>query len=156
MITSRGIWIVNLDTNERLPIQMIPTEVRNEPEANWRAISSMGRNNPFYHYTGAEDTITFEVSWYTMTEDRLDVIGACKKLEAWSKSDGGKKGAPDIRIVWGKMFSDAIFKLVSASYQTKLPSRPHDLMPTLAYQNLTFKRISATNRDYADILNPYT
>lgn len=148
---SKGIYIINLNTNERQPIMMVPKEIRFEPESQFKVIASMGRNNPFYHYTGAEDTIEFDISWYATEEDRGDVMRACRTLEAWSKSDGDDSGPPDIQISWGDLFRGITWKMVSAPYVPSLFDRPHQMMPTLATQHLVFKKITEGNLTHEQI-----
>lgn len=62
----------------------------------------MGRNVPMYHFTGAEDIIQFNVSWYCNDpENPEEVINKCRLLEAWSKSNGYQAAPPIVKIEWG-------------------------------------------------------
>ena len=46
----------------------------------------MGRNVPMYHFTGAEDIIQFNVSWYCNDpENPEEVINKCRLLETASE-----------------------------------------------------------------------
>lgn len=151
---SNGLYIINLDTNERIHLQTVPKEIRIGGDSNFKAIASMGRNNPFYHYTGAEDSIEFTISWYANEDDRKDVIRNCKWLQSWTRADGDNSGPPDIRLFFGQLFRDGLFKLTSANYEMSLFDRPHNMLPTLAMQHLTFKRITQVNSEHGDIKNP--
>lgn len=66
-LIKNDIVIANLNVSPAvsLVIQNRPDRLRVEPNATWAAVKSMGRNNPFYFYTGGEDTITFDISWYS-------------------------------------------------------------------------------------------
>lgn len=116
------IIIVNLDARMYLTIQNRPNELRIEPTSSWVSVKSMGRNNPFMIYTGSEDTISFETSWYSNDPSRYeDVVTKCKLLESWTKADGYISGPPLLQIIWGNsgLFQDDYFILYSAPYVLK-------------------------------------
>src|SRR5688500_14575029 len=73
-----NMFLVHLDEFnnrlESLQIQTVPIEMQVTPTANWATIPSIGRNNPFYHYTGGEDTLTFQLDWYSVRDSNWDVI----------------------------------------------------------------------------------
>jgi len=160
---------------ERIIIQNRPSTVEFKGETSWAAIKSMGRNTPMYHYTGAEDIVQFNISWYATDEANPDeVINKCRFLETWTKANAYQAAPPVIRIQWGSgtsvtegdMFKDQLFILTSATYTlknfsdsirvkskgklVKLVSK--GLYPIVATQELIFKRVSATNLSYGDIL----
>lgn len=116
------IILINLDDQVYLTIQNRPRELQVVPQSSWVAIKSMGRNNPFMIYTGNEDTITFETSWYSEDPSRYDdVLVKCKLLESWTKANGYQSSPPLIRILWGNsgMFENEFFILHSAPYVLK-------------------------------------
>lgn len=162
-------------------IQNRPDRLRVEPAATWAAVKSMGRNNPFYFYTGGEDTITFDISWYSIDADhRDDVVNKCRLLESWARADGYISSPPTLRIQWGNsgLFEDDLFILASAPYEltnfqnasrmmrrydndpdtgqriTNTVSQPYDLklLPNCATQTLTFKRVTKNNRTWEEII----
>ena len=90
-LIKNDIVIANLNVSPAvsLVIQNRPDRLRVEPAATWAAVKSMGRNNPFYFYTGGEDTITFDISWYSVdAEHRDDVVNKCRLLESWARANG--------------------------------------------------------------------
>lgn len=160
---------------ERIVIQNRPSTIEFKGETSWAAIKSMGRNTPMYHYTGAEDVIQFNISWYATDEANPDeVINKCRFLETWTKANAYQAAPPVIRIQWGSgtsvtegdLFKGQLFILTSATYTlknfsdsiraktggkfVKLVSK--GLYPVVATQELIFKRVSATNLNYGDIL----
>lgn len=152
-----------------LAIQGKPTTLEINPESTWASVKSMGMNNPFQIFTGSEDTISFEISWYAVDSNREDVINKCRLLESWSKADGYSTSPPTLYISWGssKMFDRDTFILVSApyklsnfqnSYRKGLRSDPKSpiidlgLLPNSATQTLTFKKVTKNNLTHEDII----
>lgn len=182
LLLNNNIRIVNNSVTpyQYVELQNRPWDMRVEPLSNWVSVKSMGRNNPFMVYTGGEDTITLEVSWYATDEEtRLDVLAKCRLLESWTKADGYVKSPPVLNLWWGQsgMFLKDNFILYSAPYtlsnfqvQRTATSEYYGanyrnygneqgreltdlgLLPTCATQTLVFKRVSGTNRSHLDML----
>lgn len=158
-----------------LVIQNRPTSVEFKGETTWASIKSMGRNSPMYHYTGAEDTLQFNISWYCNDPEHPDeVINKCRLLETWSKANGFKAAPPILKIKWGDgigennetLFEDHLYILISAtysmgdfkSYASKGTGSDKlfinkGLFPATATQELIFKRVSSSNLEYSDIIS---
>lgn len=171
---ANNILIFNISTDKYqfIVLQNRPTSVEFKGETSWVSIKSMGRNTPMYHYTGAEDILQFNVSWYANDDKHAnDVITKCRLLESWSKADGYKAAPPILRILWGNsgIFSNQTYILTSATYTLKnfndksriidkdpkiLKIRDYHLYPRIATQELVFKRVSAKNLEYSDIIDP--
>jgi hypothetical protein len=165
--THNSIIIYNLNSSpyEYIEIQNRPDKVEYRGETSWASIKSMGRNTPMYHYTGAEDIIQINVSWYCDDKDNpKEVINKCRLLETWTKSDGYVKAPPVLRIQWGRadIFADQNFILTSATYTLSnfrdLYKKDGELIdgklyPMVATQELIFKRVSATNLRWNDIIS---
>lgn len=154
----------NNNSYESVVIQGMPSEVNYEMDNTWVTVKTNGRNNPFYFYTGSEDTISFDISWYSKQADRKDVIKQCRLLESWSKANAYEAAPPELWISWGsaEMFKDYTFVLVSAPYvlsnfqnacRLTRKSTPIDLglLPNAATQKLTFKRVTSENLTLEDI-----
>jgi hypothetical protein len=154
-------------------LQNRPDKIEFKGETTWASIKSMGRNTPMYHYTGSEDTVQFNISWYCDDPDNPEeVLTKCRLLESWTKSDGYSKAPPILFIEWGNsgMFgskdSDTTQKyiLISATYTLmnfnygyakstgSLPSSGKAL-PRVATQELIFNRVSETNLLTSDIIS---
>lgn len=171
------VIIYNLSKSpyQYIELQVRPKSLDFKGETTWASVKSMGRNTPMYHYTGAEDTLQFNTSWYRTDSDNLDeVVNKCRLLEAWSKADGYRAAPPVLMIQWGDDEQDSLFKdhyyiLISATYTLRDfndTSRVWDsgnnrlgnvlvdgkLYPLAATQELIFKRVSSTNIGYNDIL----
>lgn len=182
-LIKNDIVIANLDVSPAisLVIQNRPDRIKVEPSSTWATVKSMGRNNPFYFYTGGEDTISFDISWYSIDrEHRDDVVNKCRLLESWTRSDGYLSSPPTLRIQWGSsgLFENDLFILTSANYElthfqngarmrkrydndydtgqriSSTVSKPFDLglLPNCATQTLVFKRVSKNNRIWEDII----
>ena len=90
-------------------------------------------------------------------------------MEAWTKANGYQASPPVIQIQWGnsEIFKDHYYILTSATYTLEnfndfiringnkrkdLKVADGQLLPSTATQELVFKRVSATNLSWNDIL----
>lgn len=147
-----------------LVLQNRPTSIKVEQNTTWSTVKSLGMNNPFQIYTGSEDTISFEISWYsTNVRDRSDVINKCKLLESWTKADGYNSSPPFLKLVWGDsdLFINDLFILSAAPYQLTnfQQAAKHKgeilnlkLLPNLATQQITLKKVALKNQESTDII----
>ena len=169
-IPKNEIIIFNLHTSpySSLVIQNRPTEVQVNPLSSWVAVRSMGRNNPFYMYTGGEDTLSFEISWYVNDPSHIEeVVAKCRILESWSKADAYNQAPPTLKISWGNsnLFGNYDWILESCPYKLtnfQNASRGHisrinsadildkQLYPACAVQNLTFKKVTFNNSTWSN------
>lgn len=152
----------------KLQLQFIPREVQFTMENRLIAIASPGRNTPFYHYTGSEDTLEFTIDWVSEDENNLkeDVISKCRWLESMSKNDGYLNKPAYVKIQWGKdgkLFRDTVWVIKKAPYKLqnfnkgfKDPTTQRfvgtSLLPIQAYQEITLKRVDSVNTLRKDIL----
>jgi hypothetical protein len=148
-----------------LTLPFIPKELNYDPQSKFVGIATMGRNNPYYHFTGSEDTLTFEIDWFSDTENRQDVITKCRWVEALTKANGYSDLPHRVKLVWGqddKLFQDDIWIITSAPYvlsdmvkgfrrEDKSVNRL-GLMPQQAMQTITLKRLTINNRTSAEII----
>lgn len=169
---SNQIILYNLTSKpyEYIVIQNRPNQLEFRGETSWASIKSMGRNTPMYHFTGAEDVVQFNITWFCNDADHMDeVVNKCRFLEAWTKANGYQASPPVIRIQWGNsnIFENQLFILTSATYtlsnfndyirvngktRKELSAKDGKLLPASATQELIFKRVSATNLSWEDIL----
>ena len=168
------IIIINASVSpyQSLVLQNRPNQLNIDPKSTWVSINSMGRNNPFMMYTGGEDTISFDISWFANDpQHRDEVIWKCKLLESWSKANGYMASPPLLNIKWGasNIFSDTdYFILESAKYtlsnfqdRARRPGIGYGdtdqfidlkLSPACATQTLSFKRVTLENTTHNDIV----
>ncbi len=159
------------ETYQYLILQNRPPELEFQGETSWAAIKSFGRNVPMYHFTGAEDKIQLQISWFCNDPERpWEVIQKCRLLEAWSKSNGYAAGPPILQLDWGGsgLFDNAYFILTSATYILKqfrdgyidrrssenIEWKDGKLYPMAATQELIFSRVSSTNPLHSTIYDP--
>lgn len=151
---------------KKLELPFVPREISYEPQSKFVGIATMGRNNPFYQYTGSEDTIKFDINWYAMSTkdaDRRIVINSCRWLEALTKADA-YTGAPHrVTLDWGNksMFKDDYWIVVDApytltefvdTYQLEGIKTKVGLLPQHAIQSVTMKRVTSENRTTENII----
>ena len=150
---NKNLYIVDLITQEYLAIQFVPQELAYSAESKFVAIESSGRNNPLYHYTGSEDTLTFELDWHAEQEDRNDVIDRCRWLESLTKNNGWEEPPHHVKLIWGNLFDrDTTRWIVTAApYKLSMFAGHRLMMPTQAYQTITLKKIANHNLTYPEI-----
>lgn len=146
-------------------LPFIPQELSFSMDSRFMAIGTIGRNNPFYQYTGSEDELEFSIDWFSDTFHVEDVIFNCRWIEALTKTDG-YSNTHRIKLMWGKddrLFRDDIWKIVSAPYKLSEFNRGYkdpengnfrstSLLPRQANQIVKLKRISKNNMLYKDIM----
>lgn len=148
---NNNTYFVDLDTGEVLGLQGLPKVLDYDPNAIFSKIKTPGRNNPFYTYSGSEDTLNFVISWYSISNDKTDVISKCKWLESMTKADG-YLGRPHLcRLQWGRMFAKAIWIVESAKYEMKYFDKTQNMYPTCADQHIVLKRFTLENSTHEQI-----
>lgn len=145
------MYFIDLDTGEKLGFMGLPHELDYNPETSWAVIKPFGRNTPLYHYTGAEDTLLIELSWWAEAEDKMDVIARCKWLESMSKSDGSLNRPHYIRLLWGGLYSKSTWIVSSARYILTDFDRTRGHRPSHARQTVVLKRVMENNRTTEEI-----
>ena len=167
-IVKEGITIVDIDygdmvanpfddTNksyQALTLPFVPNDLSIDPASDWVAIATMARNNPHYHYTGSEDTLEFEIDWFTSDDLRRDVIANCRWVESLSKSDGYKGNPHRVMVMWGnsdELFRDSIWVVVKAPY--KLSQFNRGFMYTGMGENGKNRVLDSVKRDDAKFMN---
>lgn len=152
-------------------LQNRPSSLDFRGESTLATIKSMGRNTPMYHFTGSEDIIQFNISWFCNDpENPNEVLFKCRLLESWTKSNGYQAGPPILMIQWGNsgIFINHKYILTSATYSLsnfRNAYRKRDsngkpsqeivslgLTPSTATQELIFKRVSSYNLSYQDLV----
>lgn len=142
----RDLCIIDTVSGKKLKLPFVPRELKYSPESHFKAIPSMGRNNPFYHFSGAEDTLEFEIDWFAEKDHRYDVILNCKWVEALSKNDAYDNPPPPIILHWNTaLFSDSVWLVTAAPYRLLDFQAHRNMLPQQAYQQVTLKRITANN-----------
>lgn len=164
------IYNLGLSPYQYIELQNRPMSFDYRGETTWATIKSMGRNTPMYHYTGSEDIIQFNISWYCDDPDNpAEVITKCRLLESWTKSNAYQAAPPLLKIQWGNstMFQDQLYILTSATYTVKdfrnaartrvrgsvIIREDLDLYPASATQELIFKRVSDHSLSWADMVD---
>lgn len=148
------IYLIDSIDLTQVQLQFVPGELSFSPDSKIEAVVSPGRNNPFYHFSGSEDTLSFQIDWHAEQTDKEDVIRNCRWLESLTKADGYTGGQHPIKIIWGNLISkDTQWLVVAAGYKVSLFDRTSNMMPIQAYQDVILKRLSSFNRTQYDIRN---
>jgi hypothetical protein len=162
---------------EYITLPFVPRELAYSMSSKFVGIATLGRNNPYYQFTGSEDTLTFEIDWFSNQLDRKDVINNCRWVEALTKADGYNSVPHRIKLVWGAnniLWQDDIWIVTAAPYRLKDFNRGYrkknvsgaidargefistSMLPQQAFQSITLKRVTSLNRSREEILNIIT
>lgn len=152
-----------------IELPFIPRELHYKIETKLPSLNSPGRNNPFYHYGGSEDTLEFTIDW-TFTDDqtRRKSLQNARWLEAMTKANGYNGYLPRLSIMWGDPygpFEDHLFIVENASYDlshfaaaglTKrlgndIIGEAFPLLPQTIRQDVTLKRVTTHNLTHKEI-----
>lgn len=153
-MNNTSLFLVDTVDLTKVELQFVPRELSFSPEAKLEAVLSPGRNNPFYHFSGAEDMLSFQIDWHAAEPSKEDVIRNCRWLESLTKADGYNGGQHPIKIVWGKLFSqDTLYLVKSAKFQVSLFDRVEGILPRQAYQDIVLVRLASYNRTINDVRN---
>ena len=142
-----------------ITLPFVPRELNYQPTSNFVGIASFGRNNPFYQFTGSEDSLTFEIDWFAKEVNREDVIAKCRWLEALTKGDGFDDIPHRVMLVWGssnKLFQDDVWIVTAAPYNLSQFQRAFRdradgevkslyLLPQQAVQTVVLKKVTKDN-----------
>jgi hypothetical protein len=160
-----------------ITLPFVPSELSYSMSSKFVGIATLGRNNPYYQFTGSEDTLTFEIDWFSNQPDRKDVINNCRWVEALTKADSYDSVPHRIKLVWGAdniLWQDDIWIVTAAPYRLKDFNRGYrekttsgnidprgefistSMLPQQAFQTITLKRVTSLNRSTEEIQNTIT
>jgi len=142
------LYIVDLITLEKQQLQAVPEDMEQSPESTWVAIHSPGRNNPFYHYTGGEDTLKFTLDFYAVGQTQQDVLLRAKWFQALGRADAYTGQPHPVKIIWGSiMFQEAIWICNPGKIRWVRFNGEFSMLPSQAYMDVMFKRVTEKNVD---------
>lgn len=146
------IYIVNYrNPSERLELYCVPEKLEVSPGITMEVVGSMGRNNPFYMYTGGEDEIAFTIDWYSRTSTRRDVIEQCRLLESWGRNNGYAQSKPELLLVWGELFKNTLWTLKEMPYELTIFERGNGVLPRQGYQDIKMVKVVKRQTTWDDI-----
>jgi len=149
-----------------ITLPFVPREISYQPSSKFVGIATMGRNTPYYNFTGSEDSLQFDIDWFASNEDRQDVINSCRWVEALTKADGYSEAPHRVKLVWGKddlLWQGDTWLIVEAPYtlsdfvkgqrnQQTGEIQRLGLMPQQAIQKITLKRVVGHNMRASEII----
>jgi hypothetical protein len=104
--TRQSLYIINLDNIEdRLEIQFVPKELINSRQSTPNAVQIISRNNPLHQFSGGEESLRFQLDFYSDNVKIEEVVNKCRWLKALTYMDG-ENPQPNIALVYGKLFTD--------------------------------------------------
>lgn len=154
-IPDHNIYIIDSVTGSSLKIQNVPKDIVYEPDSRFPGVYTVARNNPIYHYVGSEDSITLELDWYSVQEDRNDVINKCRLLECYTKNNGYDEEIHPVILSMGDLFTSTagLWLVTAAPYTMTMFDKNQKMLCVQAYQKVTLKRVTDKNRTWDDIIS---
>lgn len=140
---------------DSITIPTIPLELSYEVESTFATIASFGRNNPFYHFTGSEDTLNFQIDYYSKQRNKADVIYWCRWMESLTKANGYGEAPHRVMVLWGSddvLFNGDVWLVTKASYKLAQFQPGMSMLPQQAYQDITLKRVTPHNRTIPEVM----
>tara|TARA_B110000467_G_scaffold142917_1_gene144614 strand:- start:402 stop:875 length:474 start_codon:yes stop_codon:yes gene_type:complete len=152
-----GIVIVDIVTRDEIQLQNVPKLVKHKAKTKHNVIRAMGANNPKYHYTGAEDLLSFTTTFYCDDAGRADVVEICRKMEALTKNDGYAGKKHEVLLVWyGPLYSNHRFLFMEVEYTWKQFNGEYDGYPMCAEVSMKFARVTTGNLTHDEIRTTIT
>lgn len=111
--TEHLIYILELETGERLEIQFVPEVISNPRDANLTEIMVVSRNHPKLHYVNGKDTLTMTLQFYSDEPSRQDVYRKIQWLKSLTMNNGFQGKYRNVSIVFGEMFKNDVWVIQS-------------------------------------------
>jgi hypothetical protein len=134
-VTRGALFFINVSTLEKLEIQFIP-KLSASRQHRAEGFEVIGRNTPAFQSSGGSSAIDLKLDFYSQNEDRKDVLAKVRWLESMAATDGYYKKAPNIKLVWGKMYKNQLWVVKSVETDFELYNKMHGFLPQQAYVNL--------------------
>jgi len=177
------IYIIQIKSNkiyETIQLPFIPKVLDWDIKTDLNAIMSLGRNNPSdFHFTGAEDTLEFEIDWFFTTgssddsEYRKSAMNNALKLVSWAKADGYTSSPLPINLIWGpetflipqkgitmytsdyksNIFINDLWVIKSIKGKLEEFYKPMSLLPQRVTQTITLEKMAPTNPTTKQLLS---
>lgn len=151
-VTEGLLYLTALRSLDRIDIQFVPKELELNRQSDMGEIRIVGRNNPFYHYTGGSNSFKLELDFYSEDENREDVVAKCRLLESWAVNDGYDKPPERIRITFGKLFKpDEVWVIKGVNVKYSFFDKTKGFLPRQAYATLDLVLDTKNNRKISDV-----
>ena len=107
------IYILELETGERLEAQFVPEVISAPRDANLTEIMVVARNHPKLHYVNGKDTLTMTLEFYSDEPSRQDVFRKVQWLRSLTMNNGFQGKYRNVSLVFGEMYKNEIWVIQS-------------------------------------------
>jgi len=146
--TREKCWIVSLEEGgRRLAIQYVPNEFLWTRKPAISEVQIVGRNVPKHHYTGGKKELKFELDFYSVVEERDDVIEKVRWLESLTYNDGPSADIERVKVIFGTLYKDEVWVIQDVESNIQFFEK-ENFLPQQAFVNLTLLL------DAASTINP--
>ncbi len=144
--------IVEPDSYEVIDFQFVPDVLSWQRNIDISEIKPILRNTPKYQYSGGSTVISFRLDFFANTDGRDDVIDRCRQIEALGYSDGYVKPKAQVKLVWGALFRNEVWEVLSVKYDLMEFKPDQYFLPQQAYVDITLGLVADTNLRINDVL----
>lgn len=138
--TEGRLYLVELDNFERLEIQFVPKNLQRSRGSGTQSVEVVGQNTPIYFQGAGEDTLRFQLDFYSEDDNRRDVMEKCRWLEALTYTETSKDDATQVQLVYGKMFRGERWLVEGIRIQYENFHKRRGFLPQQAYVDLVLVR----------------
>ncbi len=142
---------------ERIVFQFVPEELVWDRSGSWISIPIVGRNNPYRHLTGGEDTLRYTLDFNSMYESDKDMcIKKLSFLQSLTMTDGFSGPGRNVKLAWGlsDIFRFKVWIVKSVSARMSLFDRNHSMNPQQLYIDVEMALDPEKNPRLADVRIP--
>lgn len=148
--TNGNLFLISLDDFSRLEVQFVPLDISMGRTATLPEMAVVGRNHPDYQYTGGKDALSLDLDFHASEENKEDVITKVQWLTSLAASDGYDGPAPNVKLVWGSLFTNEVWLVQSVQTNLSLFDQANGYLPRQAYVKLNLVRDTSTNLTWTD------
>lgn len=150
--TDGKAFIIAIETLERVEIQYIPRELAWQRRVNNADVVIVGRNNPLGHFTGGKETMPLSLDFYSVAQSRNDVMEKINLLKAWTYGETFGGGAENVKLVFGELFREEIWRITNINVRVTQYTRD-TFLPMQAYVDLELQLVGlpGSGKDVVDM-----
>lgn len=132
---------------DSMQIQFMPNTINYNRSNDLNPFQVVGRNNPFYNYTGGNDTLNFKLDLYASDEEFKTVIQKINWLKSISINKSSNKGFTPVTIIFGDLFENDTWLLEGFNSQLTHLQPVAGFLPQRASVNCRFVLQNRYNRN---------
>lgn len=146
MITSTNgqIYLIALNTLDRLHIQFVPEAINVNSNARVSEIAIVGKNLPHHHWTSSTQSLPLKLDFYG---EKQEVVDKVRWLQQLVFRDGQRRPAQPVMLILGDLFRGVVWVVKSVNVEYSIFDNDNNFMPKQAYVSLNLSRFGGVEWD---------